>query len=289
MRNTILSILFLGGIFGGSPSVPEQAAEEHDKDNFATATELFKEALDLEDYMDQKQALNFNIGQGLIGMDSLTRARTWFSKAIGPKNATDRPDHNPQVASWAYNNVAVVQVKTQESVQVGGSSPMAVTPSLQGGGEAGKDQIQEALSSLREALRLHPDNDIARYNYELLMRRIQQQTEQQQEQEQNDDNQQEDQQDEDKENQQKEQQQKENEQDNQQDQKKENQPQPDNQENKGQNNPQQQDNKSTSDNMDEKQARRLLEAVSEKEKQFIQELEERQPKGRPRKTDGPDW
>jgi len=284
MRYTILSILFIGGLFGGEPSKPREAAEAYADENYEAAAPLFQESLELEDYVGQAQALNFNVGQSLLRQDSLTRGRTWFSKAIGPADKKLGPNESAKVASWAYNNVAVIQVKTQPGVQIQGSSPMALAPSGSGG-QGQEDNIKEAINSLREALRLDPDNDIARYNYELLMRRSQQQSEQEQEQ----DEEKEDQQDQQQQNEKQEQNKQDQQQDNQQDQQKQNKPQPDNKENKGQNNPQQQDQQQTSEQMDQQQAKRLLEAVNEKEKQFIQELEESRPKGRPRRTDGPDW
>ena len=289
MRNTLLSIMLFGGLFGG-PSEPEKGQEKYEEKKYAEALTHFQTADTLDDYRGQQFATGFNAGQCFLNMDSLARATALFSKSTNLNKEQKGRELNRQVASWAWNNIGYGQVKQMEAAQQQGASPMGggnmMPPTGPQGAQAdAKDQILEALNSFKNALRQDPDNDIARYNYELLQRRMQQQQQQQQEDQQDQDDEQQQNQDQDQQ-QQQEQQQDQKEKDQQQKEKPK--PNPDNQENKGQNKNQNQ-GQSPQEPMEMQQAKQLLEAMNEKEKQFIQQLEKKRQKGKPKRNDGPDW
>lgn len=291
MRNTILSIFLFGGLFGG-PSEPEMGVEKFEAEEYPAAMAHFQMADTLDDYAGQQHATAFNIAQCHLRMDSFGLARTQFSKVTNLNKDQEQRELYKQMSSWAWNNIGYIQVKEYAASQQQGASPMGgnMGQMLSGGGQGGqqadgKAQIQEALKSFKEALRKDHDNDIARYNYELLLRRMQQEQQQDQQDEQDQDDQQQQNQDEDKQDQQD---QESDQQEKDQQEKPKPKPNPDNQENKGQNQ-KQNEGQSPKDQMEMQQAKQLLEAMNEKEKQFIQQLEKKRQKGRPKKNSGPDW
>lgn len=287
MRHTILSIFLFGGLFGG-PSAPERAQEKYEAQEYGLALGLYQEADSLDEYRGQGRAIDFNRGQCHLRMDSLDLAFTTYSK-VTQMDAKDKGrDRNRQMASWAWNNIGFVQVKQYGAAQQQGASPMggnmAPAPG-QGQGPDSQDLIKEALESFKQALRNDPDNDIARYNYELLLRQMQQQQQENKEEQQDQDDEQQQNQDQD---QQQQQEQQQDQQEKQQQDKPKPKPNPENQENKGQNK-KQNEGQSPKEPMEMQQAKQLLEAMNEKEKQFIQQLEKRQQKGKPKSNSGPDW
>lgn len=294
MRNTILSIMFIGGLFGGA-SLPEQAFEKFEAGDYAEAVALYDSTLAHPDYYDEHRAIHFNIGQAFMLSDSFDLAQAAYSKCtqLSPKEKGYLAER--EIASFAWNNIGITRIKRGAAAQQNGGGQMSIggnnMPNMgqPQGGDASKEIFEEAVKAFKEALKMDPENEIARFNYELLMHRIQQAENQQKEEDQdnqsedknqNEEDQKEDQEkDQDKENQNKEDEGNpdKNKQDNAED----------NKEKKGQN----QENQGESDQqMTEQQAKQLLEAMNEKEKQFIQQLEKRaKKKGRKKRNDGPDW
>ena len=298
MRKALFSILFIGGIFGGL-SIPEQAAEKMEAEKYGEAVALYDSSLTISDYDTEHRAIHFNRGQAFFELDSIDRAQEAYSKCtnLNPREMGLKFDR--QVGSWAWNNIGISRVKRGEAQQQAGSSPMSINP---GGGNMPnmapapgqsdtKQVFEEALKAFKEALKLDPENESARFNYELLKKRMlemEQQNQDQQNQDQ-DQQQQQDQQDDKKQDDQQDQQKQE---DKEGDSDQQKQPKPQNNEEKNAQNSNQQQNQGEPQEMEmsQEQAAQLLEAMNEKEKQFIQQLEKSSPKkGRRKRNDGPDW
>ncbi len=296
MRNTILSILFIGGWFGGA-SVPEQAAEKMEAEEYTEAIVLYDSTLTLSDYEGEQRAIHFNRGQAYYLRDSIHLAQAAYSKCTNLSPREKGLLLERQVGSWAWTNIGMARVKLGEEQQEQGSSPMAINgANMPNMGQAQpqedpKQKFEEALKAFKEALKLDPENETARFDYELLKKRMMEMEKQKNEQENENKDENQDQNDEkdDQDKSDQDDQQKKDDQEGESDEKK--QPKPDNTEKKGQS-PNQKDTQGEpqEQEMTQEQAAQLLEAMSEKEKQFIQQLEKQSPKkGRKRRSDGPDW
>jgi|GEM_PF-2346195 len=296
MRHTILSIMFIGGLFGGL-SVPEQALEKLEGGDYNGAIALYDSTLVLPDYDDEHRAIHFNIGQAHIQSDSFDLAQAAYSKCTQLSPAEKGLLSEREIASSAWNNIGLARIKRGNEAQQSGGGQMAIggnnMPNMgqPQGGDASKAIFDEALKSFKEALKMDPENETARFNYELLKKRIQQAEQQQEKKDQENQDQDQDQ----NQNQQDDKQDQENKEDqnkqNQEDQGKPDKNKQDNaQENKEKKGQDQQNQGESDQQMSEQQAKQLLEAMNEKEKQFIQQLEKRaKKKGRKKRSDGPDW
>lgn len=269
MRKGLLVIMFLGWLFG-PPSAVQNAAESYKAQKYAEAVAAFSTAHD--NYPRQHAALNFNTAQCWLHLDSLAQATSWYGKV------TNASQQAPQMGSWAWNNLGCIFASAQPAAGPMGG-PQGAMPAqgapmgAQQGGANPMDQLAQALQAFKDALKLDHDNEFARYNYELIKRKMQQQQQQQ--------DQQQDQQDQ----QQDEQQKKENQ--DQQKGKDQQQESPQNQENKG-NQGQQKPGEGEAQQMSPEEAKRLLDAMNANEKKFLQQIE----KGKKHRTyneDGPDW
>jgi tetratricopeptide (TPR) repeat protein len=258
MRVLTFSILFIGGLFGWD-SLPRQAQAHLEAGRFAEAIKCMEEAIG--QYPGQRASLEFNIGQTWLKLDSIQRAVNWYLRSSANKT-------NPEVASQAFNNLGVLYNRQLQS----GGSP---TPPMQAPTPPSNDPLQQqidgldkSLEAFKSSLRKNSDNELARFNYELLKRQ-KQQLQQQQQQQQNQDQ-----------DQQKEEQQKEQKDNQQQNQPQNQQKSPQNTEGKGM------EGKRPQIGMEE--ARQLLEAMKDNEKKFMQQLQ-KSKKRRPNQQDGPDW
>jgi Ca-activated chloride channel homolog len=264
MRKGILSMVLIFGWLFGPPSDVQNAKEAFLAKKYSEAATLYTSVL--EQYASQHPSINFNIGQSWLFQDSTTKATAWFGRV------TNGSQQDPQMASWAWNQIGTV-FATKEG-QPGASSQqfspgsqpgnaMAV-PGMQGkGGEQAGSSLDQALQAFKDALKLDHDNDIARYNYELIKRKIQQQQQQQQQQEQQQEEKKEEQQ--------------------------EKKPKPDqNKAPKKENQGGQQGEPQDTEQMSPQEAERILEAMNSNEKKFLQQLEKRK-KHRTYNNDGPDW
>lgn len=271
MRKGIALMIMMFGWLFGPPSAVEEAKKAYEAKRYTVAIPLYEGAF--EAYQGQHATLNFNIAQCWLMQDSGQKAISWYGKV------TNAHAENPQMASWAWNQIGTTFATGKDQPSQGqqqmnpGSQPGAAgSPSMpfgagQGAGQGqtvSREKLEQALVAFKDALKLDNDNDIARYNYELIKRKLQQQ-------DQNQDNQQnQDQQQQDQEKQQ---------QDNQPKQK----PQPQNQENQGnQGEPQ------DVEQMSQEEAERILAAMNANEKKFLQQIE-KSKKHRTYNHDGPDW
>lgn len=266
MRHLLLISLFMGGLFGG-PSGPQQAAEKFAAKQYAEAAKLYQDAI--EKYPGQRAALEYNIGHAWLQLDSVNLAMNWWGRAAESKI-------QEFASSYGHNNLGVLIASAPVTPPMPAAAPPAGA-SAQAGDPLQQqiDQITRALESFKSAIRRLPENEIARYNYEVLKRRKQKLEEQQQQQQQNQDqqDQQEDQQ-----------QQQEEKDDQQQNRPQQKQRQKSNTEKNAQNG--QEEGEAEEVGMDE--AKMLLEAMKENEKKFLQQLE-KSKKHKTSRQDGPDW
>ncbi|MCB9230075.1 MAG: hypothetical protein H6581_00305 [Bacteroidia bacterium] len=299
MKQFLIILLFLGGILG-PPSHLEMAKENYAQKKYAESIAEFEAAL--EQYPLKAQAIRYNIGQNQMAMDSLPLAMESYFRAFD--------DVEKELTSMSHNNQGVVQTRMAKAMQEGLQKQMQAQQGQQqqpGGPNAGGMQpsqmqdvqkvsselLKTALESFKEAMRKFPDNEQARFNYELLKRRLDQnQQQQQQQQNQDQQNQQQDQQNQDKQdNQDQNQSQDQNKQDQDSDQEQQSQKQNQSSSKNKQNNRQPQEGKGEKaeyseipDGMEEQ----VLKAMEGKEKQFLQELR-KSAKKQENRTDGPDW
>jgi tetratricopeptide (TPR) repeat protein len=263
MRKGLLVIMFLGWLFG-PPSAVQEASKAYEAQQYAKAVAGFSTAHDA--YPRQHPQLNFNTAQAWLRLDSVAQATSWYGKV------TNASQQAPQLGSWAWNNLGCIYAAPPASSNpaAGQGMPMMGGQMPGQGGADPKAQLEQALQAFKDALKLDPDNEIARYNYELIKHKIRQQQQQQQQDQQQEQEQEEEQQ-KDKQDQQP-----------QKDQQKDS---PQNQENKGN---QGQGEGENAAQMSEVEAQRLLDAMNANEKKFLQQIE----KGKKHRTyneDGPDW
>jgi flagellar biosynthesis GTPase FlhF len=265
MRTLLLISLFIGGLFGG-PSAPQQAEEKFKAKQFADAARLYQEAI--ERYPGQRAALEYNIGQAYLFLDSTHLALNWWGRA-----AESKLQEYP--ASYGHNNVGVLTASTPATPPAPAQGPAGASAQAGDPMQQQLDQMTRALESFKSAMRRLPENDIARYNYEVLKRRKQQLEQQQQQQQQNQENQ---------DQQQNQDQQKEEKDDQQQNQQQDKKRSKSNTEKQGQS----EEEQAEAEQMGMQEAKMLLEAMKENEKKFLQQLE-KSKKHRPNRQDGPDW
>ena len=228
----LIFILFTGGLFG-PPKPTVSAKQAFEGGQYVQSIADFGKALKVRG--DASDAIFFNIGQCWYKLDSTGRAFGEYGKIS---------NSNLQLSSMADNNSGVIL----------GNDPQ---------------KIDQAIETLKKALREDPENDLARYNYEVLKRRKEQNKQNQnQDQNQDQDQNKEDQQD-NKQNQ-----------DNQQNDQKRNTPKQ-RQGTEGQEPQPQQE-------ISMEQAKMLLEGMKENEKRFLQQLR-KSAKTRPSPDGTPDW
>jgi tetratricopeptide (TPR) repeat protein len=274
-RGIVFTVMFLGWLFG-PPSDAQKANEAYAAKKYKDAIALYESAFDR--YPNQHAALNFNIGQSWLRSDSAAKALAAFGRV------TNAHSENPQMGSWSWNQIGAIfatgkdqPAQTQQPPLSPGSQPSAPNvPNMSGMGSpngmpgqsmVSREKLEQALVAFKDALKLDNENDIARYNYELIKRKLQQQDQNQQQDQQQD--------------QQKEDQPKDQKNQDQKDQK-----QPENKENQG--NQGNQGEPKDAEQMSQEEAERILQAMNANEKKFLQQIE----KGKKHRTyneDGPDW
>jgi hypothetical protein len=273
MKKFFLGIALVGGLFG-STSNPKQGFKHYEDGKYAEAATFYENAL--IEYADQRPLLNFNLGQCNLRMDSTIKALGFFSQA------TNMGRRDAKLTSLAWNQIGGIHASTQ---------PQAPNPGPAQPQGSGKDQkepnpLEIALEDFKNALRMDSDNELARFNYELLKRKLEQQQQQQQDQKDENKDQNEDQK-QDQEQKNPEDQDKQDQQDqNKKDQQEQNKP--DNEENKGNQGKNQQEGEPSEQKMSMEQAKALLEAMNQNEKMFLQQLQKDKQKKGPRNK-GPEW
>ena len=143
MRTLMIIWVFLLGLGGGDQTL-ETAYGHFDAGEYPESLRFFREALRI--YPENAASIYFNMAQCMIRLDSLDQAQAYFRLAVQPKE--------PQLASLAYNNIGILEVEQLH--------------------------FQDALEAFRNAMIQDPDNEVARRNYELLKRQLQNQQEKQQ-------------------------------------------------------------------------------------------------------------
>ena len=139
----------LAGIFSallliGSDGELSEARRRMDAQEYRDALRHYRIAL--KQYPDQTAAISYNMALCFLKLDSTKKATQYFQRAIS--------QDNDALSSEAYNHIAI---------------------SL-----AQDDKIPAALRNLKKALQLDPNNETARFNYEVLLRKQQPEEQKQQ-------------------------------------------------------------------------------------------------------------
>lgn len=121
----------------GTTSLLQEGIDQFDAGQFQSSAETF--TYGISQHPELQQALRYNIAQAYLRLDSLNQAQTFFEQAF------TAPNH-PELASQASNHLGVILVR--------------------------KGQYAPALEYFRRALILDANNEQARYNYELLSKRM---------------------------------------------------------------------------------------------------------------------
>ena len=114
----------------------KQAADRFGEGNQRGALELFKIAL--AEYPDQTWPIKYNLAQCYMALDSPQLAIRHYQQA--------RSKLDPELNSLAHNNEGVLRIETENK--------------------------EMALEQFKAALKAHPENEEARYNYELYVKRF---------------------------------------------------------------------------------------------------------------------
>lgn len=137
MRFFAIAILMLAVTYDGPPE--DAATTAYHTQNYLQAARLYEQAI--AELPRQEAELRFNMAQCYFAVDSTTEALEQYDKVLPRLPAVAR--------SVAYNNIGITQAR--------------------------RGQLKLALETLRQALITDPDNERARYNYELILRHIENQ------------------------------------------------------------------------------------------------------------------
>lgn len=243
MHLLVLSIILFFSSFAAIDDV-NKANEAYKNKDYETAERLFREAISQNP---EDQRLYYNLATTLAAQGKTDEAMAMYNQY---KSLTD-----------------VASDKANADYNVGKSL-------------ADQEKWEEALKAFQSALIQNPNDEEAKYNYELAKQKLQeQQQQQQQDQEQN-----QDQNKDEKENEKKEQDQK---QDQQQEDQNQDQQQQDQQQNQDQQDQQQQKQQQREPQVSKEEAKKLLDALEKKEKDLLKQFKKKQTK--PTKKDAKDW
>lgn len=132
----LISLLFVSVVLLAIGSGPaSQASAKHEEGNYRGALELYQMAL--KEYPDQHWPIKYNMAQCYVALDSNSLARRDYANA--------RSKIDKELNSLAHNNEGVLLVETTAK--------------------------EMALEQFKEALKNNPENEEARYNYELYIKR----------------------------------------------------------------------------------------------------------------------
>lgn len=134
--NALIGILLLLGSWGQEVSPLEKAYQSHEDEDYALSIKYYQEALKL--HPENSANIRYNIGQCYMKMDSSEKALSYFYQLLAPEYGS--------IGSYAANNMGIIQLSL--------------------------DRFKEALASFRQAMELDPENEYARYNYELLRKKM---------------------------------------------------------------------------------------------------------------------
>lgn len=222
----IFLVLGLGFI----PLTIDEGKKHFSKHHFIESAKSYE--LAIKQFPKYSRVCRFNAAQAWLNADSMPNANSLYNQI--------QTGENDKISSNVLNNYGVNSDKNSKT--------------------------EEALVFFKEALRRDPENEIARYNYELLKKQSaqnQQQNKQDQQQQQQQDKNPEDQKSGDKGN--------------------------NSGQGQGGNKPtEQQGNKSQAAPVSKQQAKQLLQAMKQNEKKFLQQLKKKVPK-KPENDGDPDW
>jgi tetratricopeptide (TPR) repeat protein len=131
----ILTVLAIGGPL--NESTLSEAQRLYQAGQYQASANAY--LLSLSQHPDMSSQIRFNLGQAYLRMDSIEQALMLFDQVSDPRER--------KIASQAANNAAVIRVRQ-------GNYP-------------------EALQGFRRALVFNDQNETARYNFELLSKRMQ--------------------------------------------------------------------------------------------------------------------
>ena len=94
--------------------------------------------LAIQAYPLRSQDIRYNIAQCYERMDSTDRALVYYHQSVNTRN--------PELAACASNQIGLILLR--------------------------QEKLRQALSAWKQALKYDPDNEVARYNYELLLKRL---------------------------------------------------------------------------------------------------------------------
>lgn len=258
----ILVFLLIGLIPATDPAkigtinkLKKEAMAAYKSGDYASAARTYRYLIDSLDVSEEEVRLNLANTLFLSGDTLASRHYSELTQAV-----------TPSIRSKAYQQLGVIANK--------------------------RNNPQEALSYFKQSLKSDPANEDARYNYELLKKKLQEQEQQNQEQNQQNQDQNQQQQDQQKQNEQNKEEQKQNEQQ-QEEQKNDEQ----NGEQQEKQDDQQQEQQRQRDenfrkkleemNISEEKARMILEAMKNQEKQYYQQIQRTTEK--PQDRSKPDW
>ncbi|WNJ16905.1 tetratricopeptide repeat protein [Pontibacter sp. G13] len=135
MKSWFLGILMFLGV-GSGVTILQEAAQYYQVERYSESLNSFRKALG--QYPDRSHEIRYNMAQCFYRMDSVDQALSYFHLAIH----VDRP----RLSAHSLNHIGVLKIK--------------------------KNQLRQALESFRQALVLDPTLEDARYNYELLKKRL---------------------------------------------------------------------------------------------------------------------
>ena len=136
MRALFIYISFFMAIGSGGEGSLTMANQKFADGDYGASIQYYLQAL--KDYPQRAAEIRFNIGQCYWEMDSMERAIQYYHQAM------NQVDYS--ISSKASNNIGTLLVKRQNP--------------------------REALETFKEALIQDPDNEVARYNYELLKKQL---------------------------------------------------------------------------------------------------------------------
>lgn len=155
----LLAIFLFASVIGGDPGYLKDANEQYKKRNYKKSLIAFAKAE--KQLPGMANIIEYNIGQCYLEMDDKRAASEAY------RNALDLV--NDPLTSKALNNIGILQMHEEIDSMAANNNRVDFEPALQ---------------SLRDALRDNPENETARYNYEMLKKLYEMLKQKQQEQQQ---------------------------------------------------------------------------------------------------------
>ncbi|MEZ4825068.1 MAG: tetratricopeptide repeat protein [Bacteroidia bacterium] len=137
MIQIIVYVILLSGNLSGSEKSLSMAADAYRNGDYHTSILHYGDAL--KAYPSRSASIQYNIGQCYLALDSTEQALQFFHIVLNGNQSG--------ISSLASNEIGILLLRRQHP--------------------------KEALEAFREALIFDPGNENARYNYELLKKRLQ--------------------------------------------------------------------------------------------------------------------